>query len=231
VVDRLITASEALADAGIRQACRTCGEGKPLSEYWRQPSKKNGRQSECKLCMRARTTRWFRTNAEAMRPRNVEATNKSRRERPIKALLRAIKSRAKARGLEFDLREEDIIVPEFCPVLGIRLEYGLGHGRGVDLDLRDRAPSVDRVDNTRGYTRDNVVVISYRANRLKSDAKISELRAIADWYDRHEREKNSGGTRNRSTENGGEIIQDQVSEVLAFTKEKERSMPVCEGNR
>lgn len=38
--------------------------------------------------------------------------------------------------------------------------------------------TVDRIDPAKGYTKDNVRIISWRANRLKSNATISELEAI-----------------------------------------------------
>jgi len=48
-----------------------------------------------------------------------------------------------------------------------------GHPTG----LRD-TPSVDRFDNTKGYTRDNIRVISLRANLLKKDATVDEVRKL-----------------------------------------------------
>lgn len=83
------------------------------------------------------------------------------------------KRHAEKKGLEFDLEVADIVIPDRCPVLGIPIEKpGPGgrrpHGR----------PSIDRRDNSKGYTRDNVAVVSWRANRLKGDASIAELEAI-----------------------------------------------------
>jgi hypothetical protein len=37
------------------------------------------------------------------------------------------------------------------------------------------SPSVDRIDSTMGYTKDNLQIISKRANQFKSDATIDEL--------------------------------------------------------
>lgn len=40
-----------------------------------------------------------------------------------------------------------------------------------------------RKNNMLGYTPDNVVVVSWRANRLKSDATAGELATIAAFYE------------------------------------------------
>ena len=39
--------------------------------------------------------------------------------------------------------------------------------------------SLDRADNSRGYVKGNVVVISWRANDLKSNGSADELEAVA----------------------------------------------------
>ena len=42
--------------------------------------------------------------------------------------------------------------------------------------------SFDRIDNSRGYTKDNVVVVSSRANVIKNVANVKELYQVADFY-------------------------------------------------
>lgn len=78
------------------------------------------------------------------------------------------KSRCSKDGIEFNLEECDINPPELCPVLGIPL----------DRRNREHTPSLDRLDPTVGYTKSNVRVISMRANRIKSDATLSELEQL-----------------------------------------------------
>lgn len=87
-------------------------------------------------------------------------------------LVSKIKDRARIKGLEFDLSWEDVVAPDVCPVLGIPVSKELS---------KEHWPTVDRIDNTRGYTRDNIRVISNRANRIKSDASIEELEAIVEY--------------------------------------------------
>lgn len=86
------------------------------------------------------------------------------------------KSRAKKLGLEFNLTPEDFIIPEFCPIFGVKLERG---GKGY----HENSPSVDRLDPKKGYVKGNISIISFRANRIKADASAKELRIIADWMD------------------------------------------------
>ena len=86
-------------------------------------------------------------------------------------LFRSAKKRAEQFGLDFTITVEDVVVPEVCPVLGIPLTIGIGKPH-------DGSPSLDRLDSKKGYVKGNVFVISWRANRVKYDATIDELRAV-----------------------------------------------------
>jgi len=81
------------------------------------------------------------------------------------------KARAKKRGLEFTISKEDIKIPERCPVLGVILDPGKGTATA-------NSPTLDRKNNFMGYTPDNIRVISYRANTLKSDATTEEIEQV-----------------------------------------------------
>jgi hypothetical protein len=83
-------------------------------------------------------------------------------------LLNYARRNAKRRGEECSLELKDIVIPEYCPVLGIKLEPG-SHSH------QDFSPSVDRIDSTKGYAKDNIWIISARANRIKNNATIEEI--------------------------------------------------------
>jgi hypothetical protein len=84
------------------------------------------------------------------------------------------KASAKKRGLQFNLEPFDICIPEFCPVLGIRIERNTKQGPS------DCSPSLDRVFPERGYVKGNIRIISQRANRIKNDATAEELEKVLD---------------------------------------------------
>ena len=78
------------------------------------------------------------------------------------------KSRANAKGLDFDLEPSDIFIPDVCPVTGAKLVADI-NGRTYNT------PTVDRKDPKKGYVKGNVFVISWIANRVKSDQSDPEL--------------------------------------------------------
>lgn len=96
---------------------------------------------------------------------------------PDKALLAGARRRARKYGVEFNLDISDIVIPEFCPVLGVPLV--LIRGRGGSNRMNQASPSLDRIDPRKGYTKGNVWVISWKANRLKCDATPDELLLFA----------------------------------------------------
>lgn len=100
-----------------------------------------------------------------------EYRDKWKKENPLRILLFSIRSRCKQRNIYFNLEFEDLKEPSTCPVLGIPL----------DRRDNDHAPSVDRFDNNKGYTKDNINIISQRANRIKSDSNLEEIEKIYKW--------------------------------------------------
>jgi hypothetical protein len=87
-------------------------------------------------------------------------------------------------GLPFDLALDDVVIPDACPVLGMKLETHRGA-------IGQNSPTIDRLVPSLGYVRGNVAIISNRANVLKRDRTAAGNRAlgdpehvaIADWMD------------------------------------------------
>ena len=120
----------------------------------------------CINCERAnnRENYYKHSSLEEKKERSLKQIER-RAKNIIPWMLAACKSRAKKQNLEFNLDEEDIIIPEFCPVLGVKLVNSQGKKSHF-------SPSVDRINNNLGYIKGNIKVISWRANWLKSNSNV-----------------------------------------------------------
>lgn len=108
---------------------------------------------------------------------NREIVNKANQkyitDNPEKRLFWKAKYSAKRRGLECDITEKDIVIPKVCPLLDIEITNELGNGGSISN------PSVDRIDNSKGYIKGNVWIISKLANRMKNSATKEQLLTFA----------------------------------------------------
>lgn len=163
------------------KTCRTCQKVKPIDEFWMQRARSQRRQSECKGCMRLRNAAWTRENKDVVRSKNNAVITRRRQSDTARFLLSMAKYRAKRSGLDFDLTADDLVIPEVCPVLGIPIVSRAG--ANPTMQEKDSSPSIDRIDSSKGYTKNNVIVVSFRANRLKNNASIQELKQIAKFYE------------------------------------------------
>lgn len=96
----------------------------------------------------------------------------------IRQLYYQSQARARKKGLEHTLLLEDLLdiwpPNNVCPILGIKLEWN-------SAGFRRTSPSIDRIDNSKGYTKENVQIISFRANELKRDATLEELELLVNY--------------------------------------------------
>lgn len=99
------------------------------------------------------------------------ASKARRRANPIRYLVNQARYRAKKKGEEFTIDWQDLEVPEFCPVFGIKLSFEGGKRTAASFSL-------DRLDNSKGYTVENTRVVSWRANQYKGDLTIKEVEAL-----------------------------------------------------
>ena len=100
------------------------------------------------------------------------------REEPRIRLRDNARKRAMIKGMDFELYTfKDLPkIPKKCPYLDIDLVVGCIGGV-------DNSPSVDRIDNKKGYTFYNIVIVSFIANQVKGDLNdFSIFKQIADFY-------------------------------------------------
>jgi hypothetical protein len=127
--------------------------------------------------IRQRQKNYYAENSEKVMAQQRQAL----KDNPAKGLLKLAKQRCKKSGVVCTITEKDIVIPEFCPILGVKLEFG-------DMATRDNSPSLDRVQSELGYIPGNVAVISFKANRIKNHGTAEQHRRIADWMDAQTKE-------------------------------------------
>ena len=119
--------------------------------------------NSCPLCTRA---------ARIIRTVNNPKFNRAR------SHYNEIKKRASDKGFEFDLEldwfREQLSTVNLCPVLNAPIASNIA-------TRDDFSISVDRLNNDKGYTVDNIRFISNRANRIKSDGTAAEHLLVAKY--------------------------------------------------
>ena len=96
-----------------------------------------------------------------------------------KAAIRTLKDRAKAKNLPMNITPEYLkkFVPDnmICPVLGIKMEIG-------EKNKSVNSPSIDRIIPEKGYVPGNIIVVSMKANGIKSNATPDEIIKVGKFY-------------------------------------------------
>lgn len=158
-----------------RSCCTICGIFKTTDNTYYKNSTLDQLDTYCKKCKNdqinsRRANRSIeQVEKDLLRKRNYNKTyiKKNVKTVPLSAsarILKNIKDRARRTGIPFNLTEEDIVIPERCPLLDIPMEFGTMS-----------APSVDKIIPKLGYIKGNIVIVSKRANMMKLDASLIEL--------------------------------------------------------
>ena len=154
--------------------CNQCKEEKLPTAFSLNNAAKDGLQYKCRICdvkyqaqrRDANKSKFATYSREYQRGRRQDFDYR------LQMLINASKQRAKSNSREHDINVEDIksIYPidGCCPIFGIKLEFNVA-------GFRDSSPSIDRIDSTKGYTRDNIQVISWKANRIKGASSLQDL--------------------------------------------------------
>ena len=87
------------------------------------------------------------------------------------------KGSAKRRKIEFNLKVEDIapaVEAGYCQLTGLPFDFNPPKGKGFN----PYAPSVDRIDNNKGYVAGNVRIVLWAVNSALSESSDEEMLPI-----------------------------------------------------
>ena len=101
---------------------------------------------------------------------------------------RDAKKRAVKKGVPFEITTAYVIsiLTDVCPVFATEFKW-MGNGKIIP-----ESPSLDRIIPSLGYIEGNVVIISTKANNIKSAYGSKELYKVADWLYEIEKEALNG---------------------------------------
>ena len=169
----------------------------------RKANPKNARAAEARYRARnpdkikARDEKRYAVRGDRMKETDMERHALQKTHFPYVHRARQVISNMKRRsarlGFEFD--EEAVTVgwligrmkeTASCECCETVLDYHRFAGR-TKFNETQNLPSFDRVDNKRGYERDNIAILCYRCNFIKSDAASEELITVGAWLQRKER--------------------------------------------
>lgn len=97
-----------------------------------------------------------------------------------KLIIGNIKGSCERKGIPFELTVDNVVWNTVCPVFGCELDYFTRGKPGPN------AASIDKIVPSLGYIPSNVVVISHRANQIKTNASIHELEQVLNYLRKHD---------------------------------------------
>jgi hypothetical protein len=138
-------------------------------EYFRQSDKLYKRELR-----KTPENKEYRKQYNIKNKEKIKAFDRNRMDnRPEYFLWSSARKRARNK-LEFSITEADVkelLNTTICPLRNTQFERGI---KGP----ADNSKSLDRIDNTKGYIKDNIQIISYRANIIKNNTDLNLFRTI-----------------------------------------------------
>lgn len=188
---RLAKKGKTLTITVIEKFCPVCEKTKSSDEFYKSTKSlsTDGLQFLCSDCYNYHNSinqgvdpNYFRKLRRDCDEEFNQYLQKQKRENSrknhVSTMLANAKKRAIKKGLEFSLTKEDIIIPELCPILGVPFITGTKGNY-------DFTPTIDRIDNSKGYTKDNIQIISNKANSMKNSADFEMLKNFAQYINKN----------------------------------------------
>jgi len=183
--------------------CPDCKEVKAVEDFYFGRSYDGGFSPYCKSCSRARNNGRWPADREKMRRIARESYHRHKHRHRIRVYAKVAEYRmkmqkdnpAKWRSKKFfDVVRENVapdVTKEFiesllkhtthCQCCGDALDLAYLPREGRKYRSNQKAPSIDRVNNDRGYTRSNIAVICWECNYRKTDLTVEDLEMLLQY--------------------------------------------------
>ena len=148
----------------MNKVCKDCKIEKEIKEFNKRTASPDGYRHECRLC---------------------EKKYKSTFKVYMRNKYNGIIKRSKAENLPLPDMTMDEFILEVnaqlqwnafrCPITGDKLEWKQGNSDEVNGKPNEKSYSIDRLDPTKGYMKDNILVVSWRWNRMKNDTPLNYM--------------------------------------------------------
>lgn len=168
------------------KTCSKCGELKDIEEFYKiKPRWNTDRAADCKSCVSLERKAYYQANKDKVKAREASRRSQSgwtercrtyHKNNWAKKLRHSAVRSSKAKGFTPPTITEEWILsqPLVCPYLGVALSLdGLG-------DKAPWSPSLDRINNSKGYTPDNVRVTSWVWNLMRGPLTLEEALRVVD---------------------------------------------------
>lgn len=158
-----------------RESCRRWAAKNDRKAYHTEYDKT--KRDKVARALSAKTSR--ENNPESYKASQIKNYVKNRQNWKTKnteqSMFASAKRRARVLSREFTITLDDIVIPEFCPIFTqLKLEKS-------SKRVSSNSPSLDRKNPSEGYTPNNIWVISHKANTMKSNATLDELKEFGQW--------------------------------------------------
>jgi len=142
------------------KVCTKCGKTLPLSHYSVHQNGADGLTCQCKSCRNKRSIDNWNSKSDA------------------EYLWKQARARCRRSGREFDITIEDVaaVDSDNCPYLLMPMKrYPMVAGGNKKKMPNQDSKTLDRIDSAKGYVPGNIIVCSWKANRLLSDATLQDM--------------------------------------------------------
>lgn len=150
--------------------CIKCCELKTWPEMSLDKDVKSGYTNVCKKCVSLRVAKYRPVHYAR---RKITGRRGEYLKYQITYSFNNARNRARRKKLEFNIDLEDLFIlyDGKCSITGIKFQL-------YNKKLSTYSPSLDRIDNTKGYVKGNLRYILYGINAMKSDMSDKDLYKI-----------------------------------------------------